>query len=258
MLRALLALLLLAPAVVAADPTRHEWKVNGVAREGLIALPTKSSKAAPVVFGFHGHGGSMKNAANSFKLHELWPEAICVYLQGLPTPGKLTDLDGKRAGWQHAAGDQEDRDLKFFDEVWAWLKKEHKVDEKRVYCTGHSNGGSFTYLLWAKRGDVFAAMAPSAATGGVATSKSLTPKPALIVAGEKDELVKFEWQKATITYVRKLNECETEGKPWEKTATEYPSKKGTPVVTFVHPGTHTYPKEAPALIVKFLQSQEKK
>ena len=58
----------------------------------------------------------------------------------------------------------------------------------------------------------------------------------------------------TMEYVRKLNEC-GEGQPWEGTTgcTLYPSKIGAPVVTFIHPGTHTYASEAPALIVKFFK-----
>lgn len=258
MIRSFVALLLISCGVRAAEPTRHEWTVGGVKREGLIALPEKATKAAPVVFAFHGHGGNMKNAAGQFPIHKLWPEAVCVYLQGLPTPGKLTDPEGKRNGWQHAAGDQDDRDLKFFDAVLAGLKKDHTIDEKRIYSTGHSNGGAFTYLLWAKRGDVFAAMAPSAATGGVATTKELKPKPALHIAGEKDPLVKFEWQTATIAHLKKLNECEADGKPWEKVATQFASKTGNPVVTYIHPGAHVVPKDAPALVVKFFQQHEKK
>ena len=41
----------------------------------------------------------------------------------------------------------------FFDEVLASVKKDYKVDNKRIYVTGHSNGGSFTYILWAVRDD---------------------------------------------------------------------------------------------------------
>ena len=35
------------------------------------------------------------------------------------------------------------------------LKQDYKVDEKRIFSTGHSNGGGFTYLLWSERPDVF-------------------------------------------------------------------------------------------------------
>ena len=140
-----------------------------------------------------------------------WPEAISVYMQGLDTPGQLTDPAGTRAGWQAAVGDQGDRDLKFFDAMLAELKKDYQVDTKRIYCTGHSNGGGFTYLLWATRGDTFAAVAPSSAVG-LRELKDLKPKPVLHVAGRKDELVKFEWQERMIDALRKVNGCEGEGK----------------------------------------------
>src|SRR5262249_54094918 len=158
-----------------------------------------------------------------------------VYMQGLPTPGKLTDPEGKRPGWQQAAGDQSDRDLKFFDEVLKSLKADCKIDEKRIYCAGHSNGGAFTYLLWEQRGDVFPAFAPP---GSVATRyiPKMKPHPVLHVAGEKDPLVKFEWQKAGIDALKKLDGCEGDGKPWNdnKLATIYASKTDTPVVTYIH------------------------
>ena len=149
---AILALLLFAGnSVSAADNlTRMEWKVDGVAREALVYAPaTAKTDPSPVVFAFHGHGGTMKYAANKFAYHKHWPEAIVVYMQGLNTPGALTDPEGKLPGWQKTFGDQGDRDLKFFDAVLATLKKDYKVDEKRIYATGHSNGGGFTYLLWA-------------------------------------------------------------------------------------------------------------
>src|SRR6478672_3764464 len=50
----------------------------------------------PLVFDFHGHGGKDRHAARSHRLHEAWPEAVVVYMQGLNTPGKLTDPEGKK------------------------------------------------------------------------------------------------------------------------------------------------------------------
>jgi len=106
-------------------------------------------------------------------------------------------------------------------------------------------------LLWAERCDVFAAVAPSAAAFRVAGK--LKPMPAMHLAGEHDALVKFTRQRLTMNAARKLNGCETEGKPWNKQCTIYPSKNGTPFVEFIHPGGHQFPKEAPALIVKFFK-----
>ena len=250
--------LLMAGLLAAGDPQKTEWTVDGVAREGLVYAPTKdSSGGPPIVFGFHGHGGSMQNAARSFGIHDLWPEAVVVYLQGLPTPGRLTDPEGKKAGWQAGPGDQGDRDLKLFDAVLAAMKEKYKIDEKRVYATGHSNGGGFTYLLWASRPDVFAAIAPSAAAGA-RPQKDTKPCPTLHLAGEKDPLVKFEMQMRAVAAIRSFNGCEEQGKDWDKGCTLYASSKDAPVVTFIHPGTHQYPAEGPALIVKFFKEYARK
>jgi len=240
-----------------AGVVRVSLKVEGMERTALVYAPANAKATnTPVVFVFHGHGGSAQNALRSFGMNREWPEAISVYMQGLDTPGQLTDPAGTRAGWQAAVGDQGDRDLKFFDAMLAELKKDYQVDTKRIYCTGHSNGGGFTYLLWLERPEVFAAVAPSAAAAKYAVQ--LKPKPALIMGGQDDPLVKFAWQKLMMDAVRKLNGCETAGEPWEKQATIYPSKSGTPLVTFVYPGGHTFNAASPALIVKFFKEQEGK
>jgi polyhydroxybutyrate depolymerase len=241
-----------APLVPAAEPQRQQWTVDGLDREALLYLPSKpTAGGAPVVFGFHGHGGSMQNAARSFRLHDMWPEALVVYMQGVPTPGRLTDPEGRRNGWQHDAGDHGDRDLKFFDAVFKTLREQQTIDEDRVYATGHSNGGAFTYLLWAQRPDVFAAMAPSAASSR--SVRSLKPKPALHIAGENDQLVRFAVQQLAMQAVRRINGCAETGEVWADGCTLYPSENGTPFVSFIHPGGHKYPAEAPELIVKFFK-----
>src|SRR5262249_32128236 len=232
---------------------RWELTVDGVQREALVYVPaTAKEKSTPVVFVFHGHGGTARQIARRFEMDRHWPEAISVYMQGLNTPGRLTDPNGKAPGWQKSVGDQQDRDLKFFDAVLARLEKEYKVDKKRIFSTGHSNGGAFTYLLWAERGDVFAALGPSGSAAAESFSK-LKPKPVIHAAGEKDPLVKFEWQKLNMDNLRKLNGCDAEGTAWGEHCPLYASKTGTPVVTFIHPGGHEYPAGAPEQIVKFFK-----
>lgn len=229
------------------------YTVEGVAREALIYAPsTAKSSPTPVVFVFHGHGGNARQAARSFRIYREWPEAISVYMQGLPTKGQLTDPEGKKNGWQGREGLEDNRDLKFFDAVLAKLKTDYQVDTRRIYSTGHSNGGGFTYMLWAERGDVFAAVAPSAAAAPFSMPK-LKPKPAMHLAGETDPLVKYEWQVKTMEAVRKLNACEAEGKAWNEVGTVYPSPNGTPFVSLIHPGGHQFLQEAPPLIVKFFK-----
>jgi polyhydroxybutyrate depolymerase len=233
---------------------RQKLTVNGVEREALVYAPPKAKlEATPLVFAFHGHGGTMEKAAASFHIHKAWPDALVVYPQGLRTPGKLTDPEGKRTGWQSNAGHMEDRDLQFFDAMLAKLKEHYKVDARRIYSTGHSNGGGFTYLLWAERGEHFAAMAPSASAGLKEMAK-LKPKPAMHIAGENDELVKFAWQSRMIEHLKKLNGCGP-GVAWPENphCTLHPSTTGTPFVTALHDGGHKYPEQAPAAIVQFFR-----
>ena len=246
--------LLLPVAQAETAAVTREWTIDGVTRQALVYAPTLvTTNPLPVVFAFHGHGGTMGFAALKFAIHKQWPAALVVYPQGLPTPAALIDPDGKQPGWQHAVGDLGNQDLKFFDVMLATLRQEYRVDDKRIYATGHSNGGFFTYLLWAARGDRLAAVAPVAAMVGRLLPE-LKPKPVLHIAGEKDPLVKFAWQQATMDGVRKLNEC-GEGQPWgdQPGCTLYPSKLGTPVVTWIVPGGHEYPAMAPGLIVNFFQ-----
>lgn len=249
------AFLLLAPAQ---DPLSRTWNVDGVHCEAIVYAPSKpTAGTAPLVFDFHGHGGTAKHAARRHHIHKTWPEAVVVYMQGLNTPGKLTDPEGKKSGWQARPGDQQDRDLKFFDAVLASMKKDYRVDENRIYATGHSNGGAFTYLLWAKRGDTFAAFAPVAAAAGLYFADA-KPKPLFHAASKEDPLVTFAMQERTLDRVKKLNGCGDQSEVWANGCLRYSSKNGPPVVIYLHDQGHAYPDAAPDLIVKFFKEQVRK
>lgn len=109
LLLSLLTSLLFVAQTTAAEPRnpeRMEWTIDGVKREADVFLvKSEKNEPAPLVFGFHGHGGSMRNAARSFRLHDVWPEAFVVYMQGLNTPGKLTDPEGKKSKRLNECGD---------------------------------------------------------------------------------------------------------------------------------------------------------
>lgn len=223
-----LFLLAAATAALCGAQQKH-WTVAGQDREALVFTPASTPTA--VVFVFHGHGGSSQQAARSFHLHTLLPQAIVIYPQGLNTPGQLTDPAGRRPGWQAKAGDQEDRDLKFFDAMLA----EYRAPGRKIYVTGHSNGGGFTYLLWAHRGEAIAAVAPSGAVAQRTDLQSLKPKPVLHIAGKNDPLVRFAWQEAMIAFLQRHNPPE-------------------PVETYLYDGGHQFPPEAPAKIAAFFQA----
>jgi len=247
-----LAIGFLAPCGANEPPARRVWTVDDVTREALVYPPAKAADgAAPVLFAFHGHGGSMENAARSFRYHEVWPEAVIVYPQGLDTPGALVDPKGEKSGWQSRLGEQGDRDLAFFDSMLADILRDYSADARRVFAAGHSNGGTFTFLLWSARGKTLAGVATS---GAVPLDKSarLSPKPAFHSAGRTDPLVKFAWQERAMEAIKKTNRC-GQGQPWGLFCTCYPSTANAPLVTYVHPGGHEYPSEASEAIARFFR-----
>lgn len=237
---------------------QREWTVGGVRRTAVVKLPAETGTAAfPLVFGWHGHGGTSRGCER-WGLEALWPEAMFVYAQGLPTPGRLTDPEGKRSGWQSELGAMEDRDLQLFDAMLSDLRGAFSIDHHRIYCTGHSNGGGMTYLLAENRPGVFAAIAPSASSKG-RRSGAGTPIPVIHILGENDPLVKPEWQRASIEVVKRVNGCGADATPWGSAgalnALFYDSRNGTPLVVATHRGGHEYPEGAGELIVRFFKGQ---
>lgn len=258
-LNAMVFLAVGASLVHAAEPEKLTLQVGGVEREALVYAPTVKPKTggSPLVFVFHGHGGTMKSAARSMRFYDAWPEAIVVFPQGLNTPTRV-DPEGKRPGWQRSVGDEKDRDLKFFDAILADLEKKHDVDKRGVYVMGFSNGAVFTYLLWAERPGVLAAVAPIAGLPLEPRQFKPVPKPAFIIAGRKDQLVKFSNQQEMIEKVRETNGAIGKGTSAGEGFTRYKSDNGTPVETLIHPGGHLVPAEAVRLITEFFRANQLK
>ena len=202
-----------------------------------------------MVFVFHGHTQKAQDMVARFALHAHWPQAIVVYMQGLPR----RENDGP--GWQYDPDDEGGRDLKFFDAALASLKHDDKVDGRRVYAAGFSNGAGFAFVLWNVRADRVAAVATVAMHAGH-NLRQLTPRPMFHVAGKKDDRIKFESQMHTVEVVRQTNEC-GEGRPYSNTrrCTIYPSKIGAPVVTMIHDGGHMVPQEVLPFIAKFFKEE---
>lgn len=237
-----------------ATPIEMTWQIKGITRKALVYIPPQTVPGkTPVIFAFHGHGGTMRKMYNTQQFDQLWPEAIFICPQGLNTAGQLVDRAGNLPGWQMSIDDNENTDLQFFDAMLKTLKENYRIDKQQVFITGHSNGGGFTYLLWAKRGNEIKAVAPTAAAA-LKLLSYLQPKPLFHLIGLKDPLVKPIWQKTTYEYVLKLNQCDLTSKKTEGSVTFYPSKTGNPVYIFTHNGGHAYPIGANIAIINFFKT----
>lgn len=183
------------PAVVAqrAASTPRTITVGSLDREYLLHVPADLPDAAvPVVFAFHGGGGTARGTARLTKLDDIADREkfLVVYPQGI---GRGWN-DGRDAKLSQAHRDDVD-DLAFFDAVLASVAHEYRIDMKRVFATGISNGGIFSHYLAANRSGSVAAIAP--VVGGLATPfhqrfRPAAPVSVLVIQGTADPLVPYD------------------------------------------------------------------
>lgn len=216
---------------------QRDWSVKGIKRSAVLILPEKP-EGAPLVFGFHGHGGNGRIGARRWSLQTHWPEAIYLYPNGLPTRTPR-DPEGGKPGWQMFGGGLlANRDLDFFNAMLETARKEWRVDEKRLYCTGHSNGGGFTYYLWGQHPTLFAGLGVVAASGE-RLIREARPCPLLHIGSQSDPIVAWSGQQAVIEAAKKVNGSKA------------------PVEVVIHPGGHEYPELAAVRITTFFKQHKK-
>lgn len=144
-------------AVLAQQPETIHVDVGGMERQAIVVAPAhKSSDKPPVVFMFHGHGGSAEHCIGHFHVENQWPAAVVVYPEGMPI--SLGPQSPEGLGWQLRC-DEKNSDIQFFDKLREKVLKDYDADPKKEFAMGFSNGGMFVYTLWALRGDEFAAFA---------------------------------------------------------------------------------------------------
>ena len=246
--------LVLAPFALA-DSQHLTWNVDGTTREALVFVPPLPPPEArlPLVLVFHGFSSNMtKYAEHTAMLHAEWPDAVVVYMQGLPSPNRSGR--GMAPGWQLRPGEQGDRDLRFVDVALSALRQKYRIDDNRIYATGFSQGAYFTLLLWAQRGQTFAAFA-ACAVSLLPGIELKPPRPYLQISGEGDQGIPFTRQSAAIEAIRRVNGATGAGEACGLGCTRYVSPAGATVMMLVYEGGHTYPPGASARIVAFFKEQ---
>ncbi|MEO8874623.1 MAG: prolyl oligopeptidase family serine peptidase [Polyangiaceae bacterium] len=129
--------------------------VGAATRTGLYVMPADydSSKAYPVVFVFHGDGGTGASIRSSLNLETAASgKAIFVY------------LDGASKTWNDELT-ADNQDMDFVMAARDLVRSKACVDMSRTFATGHSRGAFFVNQLACKYGVAeFAAMAPHSST----------------------------------------------------------------------------------------------
>lgn len=231
-----------------AGPTSIRLIVGGVPREALVFRPATVASDTPVIFCFHGHGGSALQASRSFDIQDAWPKAICVYPQGLPTKSPYIDPAGKFNGWD-VVPSKVNKDVLFFDSLYEAVFKQVGGDPRRVYAMGHSNGGYFMYTLWEMRPQKIAAFGSFEAAKG--RCDLTVPRPLFVSIGSEDKIVPPLLQRRSLRAVMVLDGSSSDGASFGSCGTYYPGTQ--PVALWAYPGGHAFPKDSVPSLVDFLQ-----
>jgi len=164
--------------------------VDGIEREYILHLPKNyGSESLPLVMVFHGGGGTAEQIKDHVKFNKLADKEnfIVVY----PNAVDKNWNDGR-------IGDKlpMDRDdVKFISMMLDTLTANYKINIKRIFSTGISNGGFFSFYLALKLSNRILAIAPVTANLPENLKDSWkTDKPisVLLINGTKDPLVKFD------------------------------------------------------------------
>ena len=142
---------------------------DGLTREYTLYVPSSytGDTPMPVVFVFHGTGGT--GAEYHLYLYGFRTIAdtagfVLVYPTALVSPLGQTRWAYQPSDWDITSTPGEPDDLGFTAAIIDALASEYCIDETRVYATGLSAGGIFTYYLSTELSDRIAAIAPIAGT----------------------------------------------------------------------------------------------
>jgi polyhydroxybutyrate depolymerase len=169
-------------------------QVGGRARSYLLHLPASfdPKREYPVVVAFHGGASNAEAMVRFSGLSEKADQAgfIAVYPSGSGRLSRaLTWNAGRCCGYASAKGID---DVAFTRALVDDLGRLARVDRRRVYATGISNGGMMAYRVAAELPDLIAAVASVSGTLEVAVPAGRRPLPVLHFHGTDDKFVPFE------------------------------------------------------------------
>jgi polyhydroxybutyrate depolymerase len=138
------------PALVV---TNESVQVEGDLRTYVLVAPkvVAVGKRYPVIFVFHGDGGSGAAQRAAFEIdHESEDAALVVY------------PDGREGSFDLYTPEASNEDDAFVDAMLVALRTKYDVDTTRIFGSGFSSGAFFVNQLACRRTGFFRAIAPNA------------------------------------------------------------------------------------------------
>ena len=187
------------PAISSNLDSQAQGTINGtinyedIDRTFILYVPSSydSSTKQPLVFNFHGYGS---NASEQMAYGDMRSQAdangfILVH------PEALDDIYGSSywniKGWSQSVHD----DVKFTENLINLLMDKYSINAERIYSTGMSNGGFFSFHLACNLNASFAAVASVTGSMTYSTFDNCNPRkptPVMQIHGSLDVTVPYK------------------------------------------------------------------
>ena len=154
-------------------------KVSVSGRDIHVYAPSSLKAKSPLLISCHG----MDQDPNYQQSNTHWETVadtasfVVVYPRG-GTGMSTWDISG-------------DKDTKWVEQIIDQMQKDYDIDTKRVYLSGFSMGGMFTYNAMSKIADKIAAFAPTSGTNVMGASKAQRPVPIIHPHGTSDDVLQY-------------------------------------------------------------------
>jgi polyhydroxybutyrate depolymerase len=186
------------PTRQALSPGDHSFTLahGGAERRYILHLPRSlpAGRPAPVMIALHGGGGRAAQFQRENGLDAVAERHgfIAVYPDGSgPLAGHLLTWNAGEhcCGW---ARDKQVDDVGFLAALLADLGRRIRVDARRVYVTGHSNGAIMAYRFAAERADLVTAIVPVGGAMDLARFAPTRPVAVLHIHSADDPRALYE------------------------------------------------------------------
>jgi polyhydroxybutyrate depolymerase len=154
---------LTAEAVIASGDSERRLTVDGMERSYFLHIPPNlaADQPLPLVLVFHGFSGTGESMAMTTGFSDLADSFgfLVVYPNGLGPVGATSWNAGGCCGYAKSNNIDE---VAFVRGILSDLGTIARIDSKRVYAAGFSNGAMLSYRLGCEMSDTLAAVAPVA------------------------------------------------------------------------------------------------
>jgi len=192
----------------------EDFKVGTTTRKMLVYAPTDIETNRPLMISMHGMNQDIAFQQNQTKWEQVAKDNnfVVVYPGGI---NNSWDISGTR-------------DIEFVLAIIEEMSKRYDIDRERVYLSGFSMGGMFTYHAATKIADKIAAFAPvSGYLMGGPNTKSSRPIPIIHTHGTTDDVVAYSGVSTCLNAWIKRNGCPTTAQVTQPYPADKSSSNGT-------------------------------